>query len=226
MRDGGDNCSICHGRLEHNSRTFGGETLGGAPALVGPCCVRQLRTIVGCGLYVTHPYEALPRGGIGLASPEAGDFSPEAAADAVQKLQEYVATVDNLTSDYARKAGLPDKLLRWSFKDTPWKSADAAWFKANPTRAHRLRARFAGEFDQDDQTLLPEAGYEPIVIVRQVEPGCRIRRVFNVNTEIAIPDIEEVLHAIFDQLTSGGDLSVAAVAELAIKYCSAAESSQ
>ncbi|MNL62486.1 hypothetical protein D3C87_1865110 [compost metagenome] len=46
------------------------------------------------------------------------------------------------------------------------------------------------------------------ILIRQVAPGQRIRKVFCRNTEIDIPDQEEIIHAIFDAVASATDGSV------------------
>jgi hypothetical protein len=56
---------------------------------------------------------------------------------------------------------------------SPWKEADRKWFEAHPDRTIRIRDRFAGEtfagpVDPND--------HAPFVLVRQLEPGCRVRR--------------------------------------------------
>jgi hypothetical protein len=106
-----------------------------------------------------------------------------------------------------------------------WKTEDAAWFKTNPKRSHRLRAIFAGE----ELTLFnpsgmpdPPPGHEFQVVVRQIKSGTRMRVPFCRSMEIPIPDIEAAIHAIFD-IVSGerqkqGVISVKELAELAIKY--------
>jgi hypothetical protein len=52
-------------------------------------------------------------------------------------------------------------------------------------------------------------------------PFCR-------NTSVPIPDIEEVLHALFDVVSGGGDqariISVAEIAEIAVRYASTGRS--
>jgi hypothetical protein len=49
-------------------------------------------------------------------------------------------------ADFKRRSGLDDK-LQLNPSDGPWKDADRIWFEQNPTRSHRLRLPFSGEFD-------------------------------------------------------------------------------
>ena len=52
--------------------------------------------------------------------------------------------------------------------------------------------------DQDP----PDAHHEIQVLVRQLAPGQRLRLGFGRNTECPIPDLEPVLHALFDIISS------------------------
>jgi hypothetical protein len=107
--------------------------------------------------------------------------------------------------------------------DSPWKADDAAWFEANPTRSHRLRPILAGEaeqlFDGSSVPVLPP-GHEYQVLVRQVQPGNRLRLPFGLNLEIHIPDVEAVAHALFDVVagSEGGVVNGREVIELAKRY--------
>lgn len=83
----------------------------------------------------------------------------------------------------------------------PWCADDAAWFNANPSRAHRVRRVFLHEFPEE---LHEQSDF---VVVRQVKPGLR--------TRLPITPIEQfqdapehVAHAIFDLVASapGGAL--------------------
>jgi hypothetical protein len=59
------------------------------------------------------------------------------------------------------------------------------------------------------------------MIVRQVKPGTRIRGSFCRNTELDIPDQEEIIHAIFDAVSSspeGALVDLGQVIERARQY--------
>lgn len=74
---------------------------------------------------------------------------------------------------------------------------DAAWFKANPHRTHRARWPFDAEIPGkvlEDNT---------VVIVRQVEPGKRMRKYLKTNCDV-LPDDDDVLSVIFDIPPGGG----------------------
>src|SRR5262245_11242890 len=55
----------------------------------------------------------------------------------------------------------------------PWTSDDRQWFERNPQRSHRARLPFPGEVD--GQAAETPAGDALIMLVRQVEPGRRLR---------------------------------------------------
>jgi hypothetical protein len=74
----------------------------------------------------------------------------------------------------------------------PWKNDDADWFRANPTRSHRARHAHPGEVPPGQELMA-------MVLVRQVEPGSRVRIGFYPNPDQPpIPDDEEIIHAMFD----------------------------
>ena len=89
--------------------------------------------------------------------------------------------------------------------DHPWKTDDAAWFKANPGRSHRLRPVLKGEAE----TFHPEVSQVEMppdhrieVLVRQVKPGVRARIPFVRDMSIEIPDEEGIIHSIFDTVAN------------------------
>jgi hypothetical protein len=106
---------------------------------------------------------------------------------------------------------------------TPWKDDDREWFAARPFRSHRLRALFSGEPMKSRDQDPPDAHHEIQVLVRQLAPGQRLRLGFWRNTECPIPDLEPVLHALFDIVSSADGkiydpISVERVAERARFY--------
>jgi hypothetical protein len=69
-------------------------------------------------------------------------------------------------------------------------------------------------------TLPPD--HEIQVVIRQVEPGQRIRAPFGRNLGTPVPDVEAVIHALFDSVAQprgeGVVISVEEVAKLAERY--------
>jgi hypothetical protein len=132
-------------------------------------------------------------------------------------------------AEVARKAGLNTPVVMGS-ATTPWSCDDRQWFAANPQRSHRLRPAFPGELDalrgsNPSCELQAPPDHEIQFVVRQVEPGKRIRLPLCRDIACPIPDIEPILHAIFDIYSKGGPagtpVSVAEVKELALKYAAA-----
>lgn len=216
----GDRCSMCKKTFEHNSKTFGGAAAGGVAVLVGECCRRRIKELVTQGVYVNRAYDDFAQR---ADSPASGTLAPQDVPVAVERLQEHFTSVDKFGSEIAKKGGLLRGTPRLHTSNSSWKADDAAWFKANPTRSHRLRPTLAGEveglFDRSSIPVLP-SGHEHQVLVRQVEPGTRLRIPFGRNLEIPIPDIEAVVHALFDIVagSNGGVVNAREVIELAKRY--------
>lgn len=86
--------------------------------------------------------------------------------------------------------------------------------------------RFPGELEGLPHSKAPlPAGHEFEVLVRQIEPGVRLRIVFCRNVGVPIADVEPLIHALFDVVSAseGGVISGAQVAELAMRYAGAGE---
>lgn len=84
--------------------------------------------------------------------------------------------------------------------DYPWRVLDQAWFAENSTRTHRVRPRISGEFP----SLRPTMGLQDLVIVKQVQPGLRIRFPIALPPELKVLEDDEVfLGAIFDSVQEG-----------------------
>jgi hypothetical protein len=218
----GDHCSICRAPLQHNCKTYYGVTYGGEVACVAECCRSKLQTIKASGVFCSsdHPHEVPFSKG---AKPPS---SLEEIADAVGALQGYIAAADEMCSNIGRRAGMP-KGTPYALHtfDSPWKDADRIWFDQHPDRSHRLRRIFPGELRGKEPPFVP-AGHELQIIVRQVEPGKRMRLSFIRNLKVDIPDIEEILHAIFDIVSISHDknipIRVVEIGMLAEKYARAA----
>lgn len=75
--------------------------------------------------------------------------------------------------DSMKYAEVNETLYFVSNRVLPWKEADRKWFETHPGRTIRLRDRFPGEIfaahvDPND--------HMPFVLVRQLEPGVRVRK--------------------------------------------------
>ena len=203
-----DNCMICGSALVHNSRTLGGLAADGSVVLAGECCERHVVTPMVQGLYLTRGVDGLTPG----ANPGNGKSnSPEDVERAIGALQSHYGDLDNRTDRLMQQGGIPAKAKNIFVADQPWKADDAAWFKNNPDRSHRLRPMLEGEA----ATLPPEvtktkipANHRLEILVRQVEPGARIRTVFCRNTEFPLPDREDIMHALFDTVAKSGNRGI------------------
>jgi len=223
MKNAGDNCSICGKALPHNSKTFGGITADGMTALAGECCERKISEVILSGLYVDRNYEGVFN--TGSSHSQKPISSPEHLSEALEKLQGRVTETDKLASGIMKRAGVHSKNASVNLSDCSWKSEDAAWFKKNPKRSHRLRPLLQGEVDTFPPDLLkivPPPNHEFQVLIRQIEVGQRIRMPFCRDVTVPIPDLEEVHHALFDIISSGDNdqrvIGVREVAELAKRY--------
>lgn len=219
--DDADQCSICRSPFPHNGKTFLGRMAGRKGAVVGECCVDQLNLVMGEGVYLTKGYDVLEQGTSSGRAPS----SQQEIDDALSAIQTYVADTDKKAGDIIRRAGVTSERGSVNMLPSPWKTDDANWFQANPSRSHRLRTAHAGEVealpsDYTDEPLPPR--HEMQIVVRQVEPGARVRLAFGRNLDTPVPDDEAVLHALFDAISGSrpGDkvISVAEIAALAARY--------
>jgi hypothetical protein len=198
-RAGGDNCSLCGAEFQHNCRTFGGYGQDGEIALVGECCVERLHEIHAAGLYSHRNYDFLPAGqevhGRGLGV--------EQVAHALGALERAIAAADEeMPDDLWQRGGMsPPSHASINVLDRPWKQDDRDWFEQHPERSHRARFPFAGEVEPERSGPAPE-GHRLLLLLRQVEPGKRIKVGFFISNHLLpVPDAEAIAHALFDIAT-------------------------
>lgn len=210
-----DNCTICNKPFPHNTGTFGGLTSNGTVVFAGECCARQVLSVMHSTLYVTQSIDLL------VASGKPGHRRPGAvpakADQALSAMQSVFSEIDARTDALMRQAGVPKDLKGVFLGEHAWKSDDAAWFKNHPERSHRLRPLLEGEVEAMPVPI-PTNEFPPNhcaeILVRQVAPGQRIRKLFCRNTEIDIPDQEEIIHAIFDTVVSAAGGSIIDLREI------------
>lgn len=203
-----DNCMICGSALVHNSKTFGGLAANGDIVLAGECCERYVVTPMVQGLYLTRGVDAFTLG----TNPGNGKSNSQKDVErAIDALQSHYGDLDKRTKRLMRQGGIAGRAKNIFVADQPWKADDAAWFKNNPQRSHRLRAILEGEA----ATLPPQvttaevpANHRLEILVKQVEPGARIRTLFCRNMEFALPDREDVIHALFDTVAKSGNRGI------------------
>lgn len=204
----GDNCMVCGSDFPHNSKTFGGLTGDGRTVLAGECCSHRLATVMVSGLYVTQLVDTLATIGQKGTAAKSRGASPKNVEGAISAMQSHFADLGAHTNALMRQAGIQKQAKGVFLGEHPWKADDAAWFKNHPDRSHRLRSVLEGEAEMISANI-PKDRIPPNhrieIVVRQIEPGKRIRASFCRNTELDIPDQEEIIHAIFDAVASAAE---------------------
>jgi hypothetical protein len=160
----GDNCSLCGGGFQHNSRTFGGYDEGGEIALVGECCVGRLFEVHTAGLFSHRNYDFLPAGQNSMTR----GLGPERVVNALGALERAISFADEEAKDelWQRGGMAPPPHGLISVLDHPWKKDDRDWFERHPGRSHRARFPFDGEVGEE---LVAPEGHRLLVLLRQVE---------------------------------------------------------
>jgi hypothetical protein len=189
-----DVCSFCSGGFKHNTRTVGGFDAQGNVALAGECCRYQVATIFVLGVVGDRKYDfLLPRG------TKATEPTSEQIDEAIGVVQKAIADVDKRLDGVERRGGV-ERAPQVNVLDYPWKSDDCDWFDQNRERSHRVRMPFPGECDE--VAAKAPVKHALIVLVRQVEPGNRLKIGFFLNAALLpVPDDEAVAHALFDVAT-------------------------
>jgi len=100
-------------------------------------------------------------------------------------------------ADVERRGGIGGRATMVSVLDHPWTHDDREWFERNPKRAHRASRPFPGALDEE--VAKTPAGCTLITLVRQVEPGSRLRGGLFINAILLpLPDDEAVAHTLFE----------------------------
>ncbi|MGK9055251.1 hypothetical protein [Neorhizobium petrolearium] len=216
----GEACTLCRKQFEHNNKTYAGLTAGGRTVLTSDCCREKVEHVMASGIFVTRNIHEIP-----IADRKSMKrLSSSEMESAVEAMHDHFDELDRISRRVMKQAGLKGQAQDLFLADTLWKKDDAAWFKNNPGRSHRLRPMFEGEassFPPDVLRLQVPEGHKMEVLVRQVEVGKRARTLFCRNSEVPIPDLEEVVHALFDTVSRPGGrrvISVDEIAQLARRY--------
>jgi hypothetical protein len=217
-----DNCTICSKPFPHNTRTFGGITSNGSVVFAGECCARQVLSVMHSTLYVTKSIDLL--GASGKPDARKPSNGPVNVDQALSDMQLVISKIDARTDALMRQAGIPNDLKGVFMGEHAWKADDAAWFKNHPERSHRLRPLLDGEAEAMPVPIPTSEfprNHRAEVLVRQVVPGQRIRKLFGRNMEVDIPDQEEIIHALFDAVVSavgGSIIDIREIIERAKQY--------
>lgn len=218
LRNDGDHCTLCRRELQHNERTFGGKTGAGTVALTTECCRSQLVVEAMTGLYTNRFPEAMPA----ISGKRRSKVAPQGElTNALDALQSHFSAIDDIATDARKRAGVRGTGAV-NLQASAWKADDAAWFASHPDRSHRLRPMA----DDEAATYPPGLVDQPMpenhrfeVVIRQIEPGRRVRLPFGRNVSVPIPDHEAIIHALFDRIAAGGGpgrvVSVREIAEVA-----------
>jgi hypothetical protein len=168
-------------------------------ALVGECCVERLLEVHTAGLFSHRNYDFLPAGQNSMTR----GLGAEEIMHAVDVCERAIAEADEeVKDDLWQRGGVNQPPhVRISVLDHPWKKDDREWFEQHPERSHRARLPFAGEIDHQRCGSVPD-GHRLLLLLRQVEPGKRIKSGFFISDELLpVPDVEAVAHALFDIAT-------------------------
>lgn len=138
------------------------------------CCKEKLAVILREGVYITQNLGSITK----FSSQSHMQMHAASPSQTVGLIQSHFESLESLSSNLMARAGVASSRHEAASTDTPWKSVDAAWFKKNPKRYHRLRRAIEGELDSIPKDItqadVPE-GYQLDIVIRQISPGQRAR---------------------------------------------------
>jgi hypothetical protein len=191
-----DACSICGTPFPHNSQTASGFDAQGKLVLAGECCMKRVVKIFTRGFYSTRKYDFL----LPSNTKPSTELTDAQITNAIAAYQKVIAATDKRFDDIVRRSGGTHTngiTFKVNPPDGPWKEDDRNWFEQNPKRSHRARLPFPGEADKEAAGTPAE--HTMIMLVRQVEPGNRLKTNFYLTTEaLPVPDDEAIIHALFE----------------------------
>ena len=194
---GRDGCTVCGAAFEHNARLYGGCDGYGRPVIVGDCCSEVLAQVHTPGIYAARSYDFLHPGRKSRAAtdpPAHGNYQRNRDLPRLNRRCRSAARRHGARAPGVRGLGQINVL------ESAWKTDDRLWFERNPERSHRARSSFPGE--ADEQAARAPTGTVLVMLLRQVEPGKRVRAGFYINADLwPAPEIEAVAHLLFDIAT-------------------------
>jgi hypothetical protein len=187
-------CSFCGSSFPHNSATAGGFDAAGNVVLTSECCVHRVAQIFVRGFYSNRNYDFLrPPNTKPSTNTEP---TSQQIANAIALFQKAIAEADKALDGVERRGG-GERAPNVTLLDHPWKDDDRRWFERNTQRSHRVRMPFPGEADKEAAEI--PAGDALIMLVRQVEPGRRLRAAVTFDVGfLSLPDDEATAHALFE----------------------------
>ena len=184
--------SLCGGAFRHNSPTASGFDAHGTVTVAGECCFDRLTQVFGMGLYSDRHYDFLMPCGSAVPS----EAPPEKIVEAFTAYVRAIGDTDRLLADVERRGG-GVRASNIVTRNHPWKTDDRKWFEENQSRTHRVRMPFPGEIDE--AAIKASAERALVMLIRQVEPGSRLRAVVDLSADfLPVPDDEATLHALFE----------------------------
>jgi hypothetical protein len=168
---------------------------------------RQLRKLIRPGVcsICSRPFEHNSRTAGGLDAHDNVVLAGECCFGRVVKIfgmglysEPNINPTNEQIADIKRRGGVGNIACPLKVSvDSSWKDDDRAWFKQNRERSHRARMPFPGEFDEG--AAKTPAGHVALILVRQVEPGSRIRGAVYLRANwLPLPDDEATIHALFE----------------------------
>ena len=106
----------------------------------------------------------------------------EQIAEAISLYQNALRQTDQCVDDVMRRGGGVPVGLKIDLFDRPSKTDDRDWFEQNQQRSHRARLPFPGEADKEARDV--PAGHALMILLRQVEPGTRMKAAVHVRTDL------------------------------------------
>jgi hypothetical protein len=189
-------CSACGSPFKHNSRVASGFDVHGNITLAGECCIDRVVEVFELGLVSDRGYDFLTSRSAEAAVAQSGAPTSAQIAGKIAADQKLIERADALLAGVERRGGV-GPVGNVGLLGHPWKDDDRKWFERNPSRAHRMRPPFPGE-DEDETTKAP-AGHARVMLLRQVEPGRRLKFDFYIRTNLLpLPDTEAVANALFE----------------------------
>jgi hypothetical protein len=201
-------CTVCDRVYPNDSRLAFGLDHAGETVMVGECCIDQLTIVLGHGFFRAWSSMRYAESSLGPSLPATSARNPPAKSGRRSRAWEQIDEAIALRQKARAAAGEPhEEIQRYGGiritgkvlleLDPLWRIDDRTWFEKKPARSHRARMPFAGEDDLFVAKSLP--GCTPIVLVRQIKPGMRVRQGFDLSTALLpVPDDEALIHGMFE----------------------------